>query len=167
MLPPYRRQFFSAIRRQIWKIFDLSPPKTCRRRKWMVPKRYNCALCWYLLADIILYLIPRPPFFRYGWQRTLVHSFLIIFQRGPIESYQIFSTKALWSKIRLKHRNFWNRNLPFDGDHDGNVLWWAEYFEPRICTLRYLGFWNSKGLANPLSTYILTQSGFPYQLKVR
>ena len=37
-LPPYCRQFFSTIRRQIWQIFDPSPPKTCRRLKWMVPK---------------------------------------------------------------------------------------------------------------------------------
>ena len=36
-LPPYRRQFFSTIRRQIWQIFDPSPPKACRRLKWMVP----------------------------------------------------------------------------------------------------------------------------------
>ena len=36
-LPPYRRQFFTTIRRQIWQIFDPSPPKTCRRLKWMVP----------------------------------------------------------------------------------------------------------------------------------
>ena len=34
---PLRRQFFSTIRRQIWQIFDPSPPKTCRRLKWMVP----------------------------------------------------------------------------------------------------------------------------------
>ena len=25
-LPPYRRQFFTTIRRQIWQIFDPSPP---------------------------------------------------------------------------------------------------------------------------------------------
>ena len=36
-LPPYRRQFFTTIRRQIWQIFDPSPPKQCRRLKWMVP----------------------------------------------------------------------------------------------------------------------------------
>ena len=36
-LSPYRRQFFSTIHRQIWQIFDPSPPKTCRRLKWMVP----------------------------------------------------------------------------------------------------------------------------------
>ena len=35
--PPYRRQFFSTIRRQIWQIFDPSPPRACRRLKWMVP----------------------------------------------------------------------------------------------------------------------------------
>ena len=33
----YRRQLYSTIRRQIWQIFDPSPPKTCRRFKWMVP----------------------------------------------------------------------------------------------------------------------------------
>ena len=37
-LPPYRRQFLCTIRRQIWPIFDPSPPKACRRLKWMVPK---------------------------------------------------------------------------------------------------------------------------------
>jgi len=37
-LPPSRRQFFTTIRRQIWPIFDPSPPKECRRLKWMVPK---------------------------------------------------------------------------------------------------------------------------------
>ena len=37
-LPPYHRQFFTTIRRQIWQIFDTSPPKQCRRLKWMVPK---------------------------------------------------------------------------------------------------------------------------------
>ena len=36
-LPLYRRQFFTTIRRQIWQIFDPSPPKACRRLKWMVP----------------------------------------------------------------------------------------------------------------------------------
>ena len=36
-LPPYCRQFFSTIRRQIWQIFDPSPPSACRRLKWMVP----------------------------------------------------------------------------------------------------------------------------------
>ena len=35
-LPPYRRQVFSTIHRQILQIFDPSPPKTCRRLKWMV-----------------------------------------------------------------------------------------------------------------------------------
>ena len=35
---PYHRQFFTTIRRQIWQIFDTSPPKQCRRLKWMVPK---------------------------------------------------------------------------------------------------------------------------------
>ena len=34
---PYSRQFFTTIRRQIWPIFDPSPPKACRRLKWMVP----------------------------------------------------------------------------------------------------------------------------------
>ena len=36
-LPPYRRQFFNTICRQVWPIFDPYPPKTCRRPKWMVP----------------------------------------------------------------------------------------------------------------------------------
>ena len=36
-LTPYGRQFFTTIRRQIWQIFDPSPPKQCRRLKWMVP----------------------------------------------------------------------------------------------------------------------------------
>ena len=36
-LPPLRRQFFTTIRRQIWQIFNPSPPKKCRRLKWMVP----------------------------------------------------------------------------------------------------------------------------------
>ena len=31
---PYRRQFFTTIRQQIWQIFDPSPPKKCRRLKW-------------------------------------------------------------------------------------------------------------------------------------
>ena len=39
-LPPYGRQFFTTIRRQIWQIFDPSPPKQCRHLKWMVP---NCS----------------------------------------------------------------------------------------------------------------------------
>ena len=30
---PYRRQFFSTICRQIWQIFDPSPPRACRRLK--------------------------------------------------------------------------------------------------------------------------------------
>jgi hypothetical protein len=34
--PPYRRQFFTTIRRQIWQIFDPSPSKKHRRLKWMV-----------------------------------------------------------------------------------------------------------------------------------
>ena len=38
-LPPYRRQFFTTIRRQIWQIFDPSPPNKCRRLKWMVPMK--------------------------------------------------------------------------------------------------------------------------------
>ena len=38
-LPPYRRQFFTTIRRQIREIFNPSPPKRCRRLKWMVPYR--------------------------------------------------------------------------------------------------------------------------------
>ena len=40
-LPPYRRQFLCTIRRQIWQIFYPSPPKTCRRLKWMVPKTFQ------------------------------------------------------------------------------------------------------------------------------
>ena len=43
-LPPYRRQFFTTIRRQIWQIFDPSPPKKCRRLKWMVPLIVSCKL---------------------------------------------------------------------------------------------------------------------------
>ena len=35
-LLPYRRQFFSAIRRQIWQIFDPSPLKECQHLKWTV-----------------------------------------------------------------------------------------------------------------------------------
>ena len=35
---PLPSAVFSTIRRQIWQIFDPSPPKTCRRLKWMVPK---------------------------------------------------------------------------------------------------------------------------------
>ena len=38
---PYRRQFFTTIRWQIWQIFDPShpptPTKKWRRLKWMVP----------------------------------------------------------------------------------------------------------------------------------
>ena len=38
-------------RRQIWQIFDPSPPKACRRLKWMVPyqKKIAFQLCfpWY------------------------------------------------------------------------------------------------------------------------
>ena len=34
---PLLRQFFTTIRRQIWPIFDPSPPKKCRRLKWMLP----------------------------------------------------------------------------------------------------------------------------------
>ena len=30
-LPPYRRQFFTTIRRQIWQIFDPSPTEKCQR----------------------------------------------------------------------------------------------------------------------------------------
>ena len=29
--------FFATICQQIWQIFDSSPPKECRRLKWMVP----------------------------------------------------------------------------------------------------------------------------------
>ena len=36
--PPYRQQYFTTIRRQIWQIFDPFPPKQCRRLKWIVPK---------------------------------------------------------------------------------------------------------------------------------
>ena len=39
-LPPYRRQFFTTIRWQIWQIFDPSLPKKCWRLKWMVPIWY-------------------------------------------------------------------------------------------------------------------------------
>ena len=31
-----------SIGRQIWQIFDPSPPKKCRRCKWMVPYLDNC-----------------------------------------------------------------------------------------------------------------------------
>ena len=54
-LPPFRRQFFITIRRQIWWIFDPSPPKTCRRLKWMVPNFAN--LIWPLgtkMLDILI-----------------------------------------------------------------------------------------------------------------
>ena len=34
--PLPRRQFFTTIRRQIWQIFDPSPPKKCQHLKWMV-----------------------------------------------------------------------------------------------------------------------------------
>ena len=60
-LPPYRRQFFSTIRWQIWQIFDPSPPKTCRRLKWMVPESN-----WFNIDDI-----------RFVWPRNfLVHIYI-------------------------------------------------------------------------------------------
>ena len=49
-LPPYHRQFFSTIRRQIWQIFDPSPPRACRRLKWMVPMHIVSSFsAWYQL----------------------------------------------------------------------------------------------------------------------
>ena len=35
--PPPAGSFFTTIRQHIWPIFDPSPPKRCRRLKWMVP----------------------------------------------------------------------------------------------------------------------------------
>ena len=47
-LSPYCWHFFSIVCRQIWQIFDPSPPKVCRRLKWMVPYFVN----WHSLVPM-------------------------------------------------------------------------------------------------------------------
>ena len=53
-LPPFRRQFFTTIRRQIWQIFDPSPPTKCRRLKWMVPMNFHNELKFYRKEHLCL-----------------------------------------------------------------------------------------------------------------
>ena len=74
-LPPYRRQFFSTIRRQIWQIFDPSPPKTCRRLKWMVPK-----ITWFHYFNAHNFCI--CTFFKVCYERSkyITQLFIILFK---------------------------------------------------------------------------------------
>ena len=70
-LPLYCRQFFSTIHRQIWKIFDPSPPKTCRRPKWMVPNDTEKHTVWTMkdiLGNLILFW-KSIPFYKF-WRQN-------------------------------------------------------------------------------------------------
>ena len=75
---PYRRQFFSTIRRQIWQIFDPSPPKACRRLKWMVPNKIIPGLYYVIIIASLFYwcfimtlrIPPRPLWI---WLLTISH----------------------------------------------------------------------------------------------